>query len=191
MEERNMSDSGARLDVAQLVVDYHEPLYRYAYRLSGSVADAEDLTQQVFLVAQQKSDQVRDSQCARAWLFTVLRHCYSKSFRGRLPLVAGDFDVDDIPDKAVERGIDSDELQRAIDALCDEFKIVILMFYFEHRSYREIASDLDVPLGTVMSRLARGKAQLRRSLGQTAPHVPQAHRIVPVQAKAMPAVIRR
>jgi RNA polymerase sigma-70 factor, ECF subfamily len=191
MEERNMSDPGARLDVAQLVVDYHEPLYRYAYRLSGSVADAEDLTQQVFLIAQQKLDQVRDSQCARAWLFAVLRNCYSKSFRGRLPLVAGNFDVDDIPDTAVERGVDSDELQRAIGALGDEFKVVILMFYFEHRSYREIAADLEIPLGTVMSRLARGKAQLRRSLGQATAHAPQPHLLVPVQAKAMPAVVRQ
>ncbi len=80
-----MADNGAPLDVAQLVADHHEVLFRYAYRLTGSIPDAEDLTQQVFLVAQQKSDQVRNLDCVRSWLFTVLRNCYLKSHRQRLP----------------------------------------------------------------------------------------------------------
>ena len=159
-----MADRAAPLDVARLVADHHQALYRYAYRLSGSVADAEDLAQQVFLIAQQKSDQVRDALCARGWLFTVLRNCYLKSFRGRLPMVVSDFDIDSVGDEAVEQPFDGEQLQLAIDALGEEFKIVVLMFYFEHRSYREIAALLDVPMGTVMSRLARAKAHLRRSL---------------------------
>lgn len=161
-----MAERAEPMDVAQLVADHHAELYRYAYRLSGSVADAEDLTQQVFLIAQQKSDQVRDVHNVRSWLFTVLRNCYLKSHRRRLPRLASgsEFDINTVPEEISEQSIDSEQLQSAIGALGDEFKMVVLLFYFEHRSYREIAELLDVPLGTVMSRLARAKAHLRRGL---------------------------
>jgi RNA polymerase sigma-70 factor, ECF subfamily len=164
MEARNMADPGPPLDVAQLVRDHHEVLYRYAYRLCGSVADAEDLTQQVFLTAQQKCGQLRDSGCVRAWLFTILRNCYAKSFRGRLPLSPTELDLNELPDDEVERSIDSERLQAAINSLCEEFKLVVLLFYFEQRPYREIADILEIPMGTVMSRLARAKSQLRQAL---------------------------
>jgi RNA polymerase sigma-70 factor, ECF subfamily len=159
-----MADRVEPLDIGQLVAEHHQPLYRYAYRLSGSTADAEDLTQQVFLIAQQKIHQVRDTECRRGWLFTVLRNCYSKSFRGRLPTVDLEFDLNSVPEETVDCAFDSEQLQVALNALGDEFKVVVLMFYFEQRSYREIAELLEIPLGTVMSRLARGKSHLRRLL---------------------------
>ncbi len=156
------------MDVGQLVVDHHQALYRYAFRLAGSSADAEDLTQQVFLIAQQKLAQVRDAQGVRSWLFTILRNCYLKSRRTRVPLAAAsiDLDINDVPDEAVERPIDSEQLQRAIDSLEDDFKIPLLLFYFEYCSYREISERLGIPVGTVMSRLARAKARLRGQLWQ-------------------------
>lgn len=159
-----MADPGPPVDVAQLVRDHHEVLYRYAYRLCGSAADAEDLTQHVFLTAQQKCGQVRDSGSVRAWLFTILRNCYAKSFRGRLPLASAELDLNELPDGEVEQSIDSERLQAAINSLCEEFKLVVLLFYFEQRPYREIAETLEIPIGTVMSRLARAKCQLRQSL---------------------------
>lgn len=61
-----MADERARMDVAQLVAEYHQAVYRYAYRLSGSVPDAEDLTQQVFLLAQQKLGQLRKVEMPEA-----------------------------------------------------------------------------------------------------------------------------
>ena len=160
------------LDVAQLVVDHHQVLYGYAYRLTGSTSDAEDLTQQAFLIAQQKLDQLRDAQSARGWLFSVLRNCFLKSHRQRMPQPAAsiDLDVNTIPDEVLnepDEPFDSEQLQAAINQLAVEFKIVVLMFYFEHRSYREIADALEVPIGTVMSRLARAKAHLRRALSET------------------------
>lgn len=161
-----MADRTAPSVVAQLVADHHQELYRYAYRLSGSVPDAEDLTQQVFLVAQQKLSQVRDAGSVRGWLFTVLRNCYLKSRGRRLSLPIADYDCNAIAQCAAEKPLDSEELQAAIDTLGDEFKIVVLMFYFEHRSYREIAEALDIPPGTVMSRLARAKQHLRRRLSE-------------------------
>lgn len=157
-----MADRAAPPALVELVADHHQALFRYAYRLSGSVPDAEDLTQQAYLIAQQKLGQVRDVDGARGWLFTVLRNCYLKTRGKRLALPIADFDVNAVPDEVPEQPIDGEELQEAINALGDEFKVVVLMFYFEHRSYREIAELLDIPPGTVMSRLARAKGHLRR-----------------------------
>ena len=153
-------------DVAALVADYHQVLYRYAYRLTGCASDAEDLTQQTFLVAQQKLSQLRQAESARAWLFTILRNCYLKGFRRQLPTSATtlDFCVDDIAEPIVEDEIDREQLQAALDTLPDDFKLVLMLFYFEERPYQEIATLLEIPLGTVMSRLSRAKAHLRKAL---------------------------
>jgi RNA polymerase sigma-70 factor, ECF subfamily len=169
-EGKRMADRVAPLDVAQLVASHHAALYRYAYRLTGSVPDAEDLTQQAFLAAQQNVEQVRAPEAARAWLFTVLRNAYFKSARRRrpLPMARADFDINAIPAEAPDDTVDSEQLQTAIDALSDDFKIVVMMFYFEHHSYQQIAERLGVPSGTVMSRLARAKAHLRCHLSQSA-----------------------
>ena len=156
----------AKGDVARLVADFHEVLYRYAYRLSGSTSDAEDLTQQVFLTAQQKLGQLREADCVRSWLFTVLRNCYFKGYRRHTALLASnlDLDIDSIPAKAIDDEIDGELLQQAINELADEFKLVVVLFYFEQRSYREIAELLAIPTGTVMSRLSRAKSHLRKRL---------------------------
>jgi RNA polymerase sigma-70 factor, ECF subfamily len=161
-----VADTAPKLDLARLVGDHHEVLYRYAFRLTGSVPDAEDLTQQTFLVAQQKLQQVREAESVRGWLFTVLRNCYLKGFRKSVPLSAGsmDLDIESVPAQVDERPLDSEELQAALGQLPEEFKLVVMMFYFEERSYREIAAELAMPIGTVMSRLSRAKACLRRLL---------------------------
>jgi RNA polymerase sigma-70 factor (ECF subfamily) len=167
-----MGQGAAPQDIARMVADHHQALYRHAYRLTGSAADAEDLTQQVFLIAQQKSSQLRQAECVRGWLFTILRNCYLKSQRQRLPLPMAhyDFDINAVPEEVIESNIDSEQLQAAINTLGDEFKLVVLMFYFEHRSYRDIAEALNVPPGTVMSRLARAKAHLRHLLCEPEQH---------------------
>src|SRR5262245_16311736 len=73
-------DNRAR-KLSDLVERYYALLYRYAYRLTGSTADAEDLTQQAFLMAQAKWDQLRDEQKAKSWLFTIARNAYLKELR--------------------------------------------------------------------------------------------------------------
>jgi RNA polymerase sigma-70 factor (ECF subfamily) len=159
---------GRELSIEQLVVEYHAVLYRYAFRLSGSVSDAEDLSQQVFLIAQQKASQVREQGNMRAWLFTVLRNCYLKNCRRNIPVPAAnlDLDIESVADELEVSEFDEQLLQAAIGELADEFKLVVLMFYFEEQSYREIAEALDIPIGTVMSRLSRAKGYLRRRLSQ-------------------------
>lgn len=162
-----MADEKAKMDVAELVDQYHRVVYQYAYRLSGSVPEAEDLTQQVFLVAHRKFGQLRKIESARSWLFTILRNCFFKSRKRQQPVLAANLqlDVDTIPAVVPEEDdIDREQLQEAIGELPDGFRTVLVMFYFEECSYREIAEALDLPMGTVMSRLARAKAHLRSKL---------------------------
>jgi RNA polymerase sigma-70 factor (ECF subfamily) len=162
-----MADDAPFVDLTQLVAEHHATLYRYAYRLTGSAADAEDLTQQTFLIAHRRLDQLRSAGSARSWLFTVLRNAFLKQCEKRSPVPAAQLDLslDSIPDEVAEAPlVDSDELQAALDALPADFKVVVLMYYFEHRSYREIADALSLPAGTVMSRLSRAKCQLRDQL---------------------------
>lgn len=162
----------ARLLLDQLIQTHHAPLYRYAYRLSGSAADAEDLVQQVFVIACRKLDQVREPQHVTAWLFTVLRSCFLKSCRKARPQSAGamDLNLDAVPDRgAAPVEVDGDDLQRALDQLPAEYRLVVVMFYFEHCSYKQIAERLELPIGTVMSRLARAKQRLRAELADEEP----------------------
>jgi RNA polymerase sigma-70 factor (ECF subfamily) len=165
-----MADPAQPLDrpspnVEALVAEHGAVLFRYAYRLSGSSADAEDLTQQVFLTAIQKLDQLREPAAARAWLCAVLRRAYLR--RRRKPQPSSNFEIDvelvadNIPD---DLNFDGERLQRAIDELPDDFKLVLVGFYFEDCSYKELAERLQLPIGTVMSRLSRAKSFLRAQL---------------------------
>jgi RNA polymerase sigma-70 factor, ECF subfamily len=167
-----MAGACSELDVAKLVADHHRSVYQYAFRLTGSVQDAEDLAQQVFLIAQRKIGQLRDLDAAGSWLFAILRNCFLKDRQRRRPVLAGDLalDVDLMPDDAPPEAIDGNELQNALNRLPDAFRLVVVMFYFEECSYREIADQLQMPIGTVMSRLARAKGQLRSIMfeGETA-----------------------
>jgi RNA polymerase sigma-70 factor (ECF subfamily) len=155
------------LDLEALVAEHGPVLYRYAYRLTGLAADAEDLTQQVFLTALSKLEQLRDPAAARAWLCAVLRRAYLRSQRRPRPQPVANLDVDvdllavDVPE---ELAFDSEELQHAIDNLPDDYKVVLAGFYFEDCSYKELAQRLELPIGTVMSRLSRAKGYLRTQL---------------------------
>lgn len=169
-----MAEHESRADITQLVADHHAVLYRYAYRLSGSPVDAEDLVQQTYLTALRKLDQVQSANAFRSWLFAVLRNTYLKSCRKRALVHAADWEIslENLPEEVREPPrVDSQELQAALDELPAEFRVVVLMFYFEHRSYKEIAVELDLPLGTVMSRLSRAKSHLRMRLTADEPEL--------------------
>ncbi|MCX7425449.1 MAG: sigma-70 family RNA polymerase sigma factor [Planctomycetia bacterium] len=155
------------MTIVALVAQHHLDVYRYAYRLSGNQEDAEDLTQQVFLVAQENLAQLRTPEAARSWLFTILKRCFFKSRQRFKPMLAGNMqlNLENIaePVPAADQ-IDRERLQHALDELPPKHRLVLVMFYFEEASYREIAERLELPLGTVMSRLARAKARLRERL---------------------------
>jgi RNA polymerase sigma-70 factor (ECF subfamily) len=166
------------VSLPQLIREHAGPLYRYAFRLAGQASDAEDLVQQTFLIAQQKLHQLRENERAAAWLFAVLRSCFLKARRKpQAQTLSGSgedaFPLDELVEQAggdaTDAWLDREALQLALSELPDEFKIIVLMFYFEELSYKEIAEQLEIPIGTVMSRLSRGKAHLRRRLEPEVP----------------------
>jgi len=162
-----MSATGSRRGVASLVEQHYESLYRYAYRLSGSSADAEDLTQEAFFKAHTQFAQLRDVERAKPWLFSILRNAYLHRVRTEKGhrLVSLDAVGDLEGAKPIEvPEIGSEQLQQALSELPEGFRTPVILFYFEEMSYRDIAEQMDLPIGTVMSRLARGKAHLKDRL---------------------------
>src|SRR4051812_39486069 len=162
-----MSATGSRRGITALVEQHYESLYRYGYRLSGSAADAEDLTQEAFCKAQAQLGTLRDPDRAKPWLYSILRNAYLHRVRSdrahrQVPLDAvGDL-ADDPPPDVPEVGPEA--LQRAFNELPEGFRTPVILFYFDDMSYRDIAEQMDLPIGTVMSRLARAKAHLRDRL---------------------------
>lgn len=157
--------SGECPTLPELVEAYYERLYRFAYRLSGSAADAEDLTQQTFLTAQTSLHQLREPEHAKAWMFTIMRNTYLKGRRKKQTQIVSLENApepSEVEDEAAQ--LRMEELQAILDELPDEFREPLILFYFQEFSYKEIADVLEVPLGTVMSRLARGKKHLRSRL---------------------------
>lgn len=161
--------------IASLVDAYYEPLYRYAYRLTASAADAEDLTQDTFCKAQTQLRQLRDPERAKAWLFRILRNEYLHLARARRQHRVVPLDnLDDFGSNVISDPleIDPERLQNALNELDEGFRTPLILYYFEDFSYRDIAEQMDLPVGTVMSRLARAKAYLRQRLTRAAPSAP-------------------
>jgi RNA polymerase sigma-70 factor, ECF subfamily len=170
-----MSDGERAGVIAELVQEHYELLYRFAYRLCGSAADAEDLTQQAFLTAQAKLDQLREPEKARSWLLTIVRNQFLKTRRRHDFHLFESFDqlLSTDPEGETDGPVDAEDLQAVLDEMPEEFRTPIVLFYFQELSYKEIAEQMDTPIGTVMSRLSRGKSFLRgrllHRLGDDAP----------------------
>jgi len=162
-----MGMPGSQRTVQRLVDEHYVALYRYAYRLTGSAADAEDLTQDAFCKAQLNFSQLREPGRAKPWLFSILRNGYLHRARSRKQEAS--VSLDDVGDFAEVSAdplpeIDPEQLQQALHELPEVFRTPIILYYFEDFSYRDIAEQMDLPLGTVMSRLARAKSFLRGRL---------------------------
>lgn len=168
-----MADQDWRKTLEDWIRDHAEAVFAYLYRLAGSTSAAEDLSQEVFLTALRKGSQIRDPEKVRAWLLAVARNAYLASRRASqtLPTVELPEPAEIADDDAAGEhwAFDEERLQETLAELPDDYRVVVLMFYFEELSYREIAEHLRLPIGTVMSRLSRAKAQLRIKLaGATA-----------------------
>ncbi|MCC6125378.1 MAG: sigma-70 family RNA polymerase sigma factor [Pirellulales bacterium] len=169
-----MAEDNAQVDITRLVAEYYQAVYRYAYRLSGSATEAEDLTQQVYLIAGRNMGQLRSLDSGKNWLFTILRNHYlrNRHIEQRIPTTDAPINLDHIPreippDIYAKLEIEPEMLQQALNSLSDISRVILGMFYYEEFSYKEIAEHLNLPLGTVMSRLARAKADLRSRLRGT------------------------
>ncbi len=155
----------------QLVDANYASLYRFALSLAKSQADACDLTQQTFFIWATKGQALRDATKAKSWLFTTL---YREFLRGRRREARATA-LDDLPPDQVDppapevdlvSALDAETVVAALEEVDEVFRAPLTLFYLEEHSYQEIAAILDIPVGTVMSRLSRGKAQLRALLAK-------------------------
>jgi len=147
-------------------------LYGTAYRMTGNAHDAEDLVQETFLRAYRAFDDYTPGTNIRAWLHTILYRVRTDAFRraGRSPRTVelqGDGPALPPPQDALASG--GEDLSRALDTLPEVFRTAVVLRDVQELSYEEIAGVLGVPLGTVMSRIHRGRALLRAALGGRRP----------------------
>ena len=159
----------------QFVEAHYQAAYRFALSLCCHEADASDLTQQVFCIAQEKFHQVREASKQKSWLFTIMAREFRRGRRQRAthPHHSLELVEDELPLTTVDHAtvIDSHDLLGTLLGLEEHYRVPLSLFYLEQLSYKEIAEAIDVPIGTVMSRLARGKELLRQSLVDARPRV--------------------
>jgi len=158
----------AGLNFEILVARYYEPLYQFAYSLTRAEADACDLTQQTFYVWATKGHQLRDESKVKTWLFTTLYREFLETRRRqtRFPHHELSQVASDLPtiSPATINQMDSAQVLQSLAQTNELFQAPLALFYLEDYSYKEIAEILEVPLGTVKSRIARGMAQLQQML---------------------------
>lgn len=159
------------------------PLYRFALSLIRNPADASDLTQQTFLTWAAKGHQLRDLSKVKTWLFTTLYRDFLAKRRRADRFVEVEDDSAFVEPQhvspSVADALDAETLQEALQALEERYRAPVSLFYMQQHSYREIAEILEIPIGTVMSRISRGKAELRKALTDAV--AAEARKVVPLQ----------
>lgn len=164
----NLRELVDELSFEQMVSMYYQPLYRFALGLCGQENDAWDLTQQTFYRWATKGHQLQDKSKVKSWLFTTLHREFLNARRrgNRFPHLEVDsvaHELPPVPPSAVAAA-DGAAVLAALNQMDEIYRAPLLLFYLEDRSYREIAEILEIPDGTVMSRISRGKAILRHLL---------------------------
>lgn len=161
----------------ELAEEHTKFMFNLALRYTGSSYDAEDLVQETYFIAFKQFDQLRDERKFKSWLFTILRNTYLKNIRkdGRSKETEYDDGIDSVVAlenmveqievaKSYEEKVESDQIQHLLDELPEKHKSPLLLFYMTEMSYQDIAESLDLPIGTVMSRLSRSKQILKKKL---------------------------
>jgi RNA polymerase sigma-70 factor (ECF subfamily) len=168
---------------AELAMPFMDQLYSHALRMTRNAADAEDLVQETYLKAYRGFGGFQEGTNLRAWLFRILTNNYINAYRKkqRRP---DESDLDDVEDMFLYRRIGGGdaailgrsaedelfehitdaEVKEAIEDLPEQYRDAVLLADVEGFAYREIAEILDVPIGTVMSRLHRGRKRLQQKL---------------------------
>lgn len=160
-----------------------DALYRTALRMTRNQSDAEDLVQEAYLRAFRALDSYQDGTNLRAWLFRIMTNAYINDYRkrSRRPVNSSLDDIEDFylydhlidsgiqpaserPEDIVLSRITADDVLKSLDSLSDEFRHVVFLADVEGFTYREIAEILDIPIGTVMSRLYRARRRLQSLL---------------------------
>ena len=172
-----------KTEFEEVALPFMDALFNLALNLTRNRKDAEDLVQEAYLRAYRFFDSYQPSTHIKAWLFRILRNTFINRYRAaKIRPEEVDFDkvelvyerlVDDAflqsrqpvsPEQAVMDGVLDAEVQQAMDALPEEYRTVVVLALAEEMSYKEIAGALSIPLGTVMSRLHRGRKLLQKSL---------------------------
>lgn len=162
--------SRRRARYEQWVRDHSGSLYRLAYRLCGDAGTAEELVQETYYHAWKDMPKLRAPKRARAWLLQILRHRYAHWVRDQRRAPAPTDRVDGVVSNSpgpARFAAERDALQTALDRLEERFKLPLLLVFLEGLTCRDVAERLDLPLGTVLSRLHRGRQHLREALRQS------------------------
>jgi len=175
----------------EIVTEHSARVYRLAYRLTGNVHDAEDLTHDVFIRVFRSLGSYQPGTF-EGWLHRITTNVFLDKMRRKQRIR-----FDSLPEDAAyrlptrEAGPEQryaethfdDDVQRALDALAPDFRAAVVLCDIEGLSYEEIAATLDVKLGTVRSRIHRGRAQLREALAHRAPDRTEAARQAPARPR--------
>jgi RNA polymerase sigma-70 factor (ECF subfamily) len=168
---------------AEQAMEYMGSLYSAALRMTRNPADAEDLVQETYLKAYRAFGTFKEGTNLKAWLYRILTNTYINSYRARRRRPE-QTDLDEVEDlylyrrlgglEAANAGRSAEEqvldhftegdVKAAVEALPEQFRMAVLLADVEGFSYKEIADILDVPIGTVMSRLHRGRKALQKTL---------------------------
>jgi RNA polymerase sigma-70 factor, ECF subfamily len=164
-------DMAVAPDFENLVNLYYQDLYRFGLSLTRSEADACDLTQQTFYVWANKGHQLKDLTKVKGWLFTTLHREFlqmsrrQERFSGE-PISEVAQDLPDVSADVVNR-MDAQTMLEVLGQIDESYRAPLVLYYSEDLSYKEIADVLEVPLGTVQSRIARAKSHLFQLLSET------------------------
>ena len=168
---------------ADLAMEHMPSLYSAALRMTRNPSDAEDLVQETYLKAYRAFGTFQEGTNLKAWLYRILTNTFINAYRAkkRRPEQADVEDVEDLylyhrlggleaaaagrsaEEEVLERFTD-DEVKEALESLPEQFRLAVLLADVEGFSYKEIAEIVDVPIGTVMSRLHRGRRALQKAL---------------------------
>jgi RNA polymerase sigma-70 factor (ECF subfamily) len=163
----------ARPDLESLVDRYYSSLYQFAFSLTRNEDDACDLTQETFLVWATKGHQLRDVTKVKTWLFTTLYREFLEKKRRQIRFPHYELNEvrDDLPKitPATVDQLDSTTVLGALGKLDEAFQAALSLFYLQDYSYKEIAEILQIPIGTVKSRISRGIVQLHQILTRGRP----------------------
>lgn len=156
------------LEFAKLVDQYYGSLYRFAFSLTRSEADACDLVQETFYIWARKGSQLRQGSKVKSWLFTALHREFLQSRRRgtRFPhveLSGAESELPVVPEANWNR-LDRHQVAELFHQIDEVFRAPLALFYLDDLSYEDICEVLGIPLGTVKSRLSRGVGQLRQLL---------------------------
>lgn len=151
----------------KLLEESRTQLYRVAYSWCRDAALADDVVQETLIKAYKKADQLRDPKAARSWLFSILSNCYNDHYRRTRETE----DIDNVvvvehrtPETETRQLQIVDKVRDAVDQLGEGQRQVITLVDLEGFSYVEVATILDIPIGTVMSRLCRARKSLKDHL---------------------------